>query len=567
MGPETCAACLSTRAELEAANKKMFVLVAEKAQLDRENAELNKRVTLLEADVKRYRKASESQPAPHQPERVSKDALQLGLDGVLGSLQGQPLGQAVKDAVKASNDEPAQTGPSAAAEHTANSREPVAKAKRGNRRNLLLSNLPVIDEMLDPPEVLADGFEGWTQLKPEVTLNLARRSPYVVLRISRRRWVKKTTEATRIALAELPPSAAPGMMADAGVIASVVMDKYGSLAPLNRQEQGSSWRGFYLPRSTLSDWCGYAYEALSPIVDAMHADLLRESFVIATDATGAPVRCKGGTHHWHVFTFIGDARHVTFRHARHHDGITIESLLGGFSGRLLVDAASIYDRLARRGLELVSCWSHARRYFWKATKTESTLAHEALSLIDSVFRIDAQAKKLGPGARGAFRAQHSRPLLEALDVWVKSASERAEPGGRISKALTYYGNQRTSLRRFLEDERLELTNNVSERQLRPLVVGLNNWMHFENKTGLAWFTTFRSLIASCRMHAMNPLTYLEEVIRVARHWDGDKLALSPKHWPGTRGQLSGVHRAAIEPSWRRVADGLVCDGSPLAAVA
>jgi hypothetical protein len=54
---------------------------------------------------------------------------------------------------------------------------------------------------------------------------------------------------------------------------------------------------------------------------------------------------------------------------------------------------------------------------------------------------------------------------------------------------------------------------------------------------------------------------------VARHWDGDKLALSPKHWPGTRAQLGGVHRAAIEPNWRRVADGMVCDGSPLAAVA
>ena len=51
MGPGTCAACLLTRAELEAANKSILALVAEKAQLDRENAELNKRVILLRADV------------------------------------------------------------------------------------------------------------------------------------------------------------------------------------------------------------------------------------------------------------------------------------------------------------------------------------------------------------------------------------------------------------------------------------------------------------------------------------------------------------------------------------
>jgi transposase len=561
MGSETCAACPSTRAELAAANKTILALVAEKSELLRENAELNKRVTLLEGDVERYKKAIAEQPTPHQPERVSKDQLQLGLDGVLESLQGQPLGESVKNAVKAANDEPK------AGEPSASTSEPSAKPKRGHRRNLLASNLPVINELIDPPEVVMDGFEGWVQLKPEVTLNLARRSPYVVLRIERRRWAKKTPENTRIALADLPPSAAPGMMADAGVIASVVMDKYGSLAPLHRQEQGSSWRGFHLPRSTLSDWCGYAYEALSPIVDAMHADLVRESSVIATDATGAPVRCKRGTLNWHVFTFIGDAQHITFRDVRRHDGASIGSLLKGFSGRLLVDAASIYDRLPERGIQLLSCWSHARRYFWKATKTESRLAHEALSLIDGLFRIDKNAKQMSVGARGEYRAQHSRVLLDALDVWVTSASERAEPGGRLEKALTYYGNQRDSLRRFLDDARLELTNNVSERQLRPLVVGLNNWMHFENKTGLAWFATFRSLIASCRLHGMNPLTYLEEVLRVARHWKGDRLPLSPKHWPGTRASLSGLHRAAIEPGWRDRVEGVVREAPALPASA
>ena len=561
MRSETCAACPSTRAELEAANKTILALVAEKTELLREHEELNKRVTLLEADVERYKRAIEDHPMPHQPERVSKDQLQLGLDGVLESLQGQALGESVKNAVKAANDEPKAPEPSASTS------EPSAKPKRGNRRDLLASNLPVIHELIDPPEVVADRFEGWVQLKPEVTRTLARRSAYVVLRIERRRWVKKTPDATRIALADLPPSAAPGMMADASVVASVVMDKYGSLVPLHRQEQGSSWRGFHLPRSTLSDWCGYAYKALSPIVDAMHADLVRESFVIAADATGAPVRCVRGTLNWHLFTFIGDARHITFRHVRHHDGASIESLLMGFSGRLLVDASSIYDRLPGKGIQLVSCWSHARRYFWKATTTESTLAHEALSLIDGLFRIDKHAKQMGVDERGEYRSRYSRTLLEALDVWVASASARAEPGGRLEKALTYYKNQRTSLWRFLDDERLELTNNVSERQLRALVVGLNNWMHFENKTGLAWFATFRSLIASCRLHGMNPLTYLEEVLRVARHWKADKLPLSPKHWPSTRAGLSGLHRAAIEPGWRDRVEGVPREGPGLPAVA
>lgn len=91
------------------------------------------------------------------------------------------------------------------------------------------------------------------------------------------------------------------------------------------------------------------------------------------------------------------------------------------------------------------------------------------------------------------------------------------PRGPLRAAITYYDNQRDALRRLLEDGRLRLDNNISEGQLRRLVLGRVNWNYFANETGLNWYVVFRSLIASCHMHQLNPQEYLEQVLRLAPH--------------------------------------------------
>ena len=48
-----------------------------------------------------------------------------------------------------------------------------------------------------------------------------------------------------------------------------------------------------------------------------------------------------------------------------------------------------------------------------------------------------------------------------------------------------------------------------------------------------------SVIASCRLHGLDPFQYLEEVLRVLPYWPRDRyLELAPKFWRATRGQLN-----------------------------
>jgi transposase len=97
---------------------------------------------------------------------------------------------------------------------------------------------------------------------------------------------------------------------------------------------------------------------------------------------------------------------------------------------------------------------------------------------------------------------------------------------------------------------VRLDNNESEGALRKLVVGLSNWVFFANETGIRWYTTFRSLIASCMLHRLNPEIYLEQLLRIVPHWPKHRvLELAPKYWSRTVAGLDAKWRAILERPW------------------
>jgi len=356
-----------------------------------------------------------------------------------------------------------------------------------------------------------------------------------------------------ISIAELPNSVWPKVMADPSVIAHTIISKYDDSLPLHRQERISRRDGFTIPRSTQCGWLGEAWAVLHRIVEAMHQEACTSAFCIALDSTGAPVRALGKCVDWDVFVLVADRDHVIFRFVRSQTGPEIESLLPGFRGHVLADAAPMFDVLYRGGEIIeVACWFHARRYFWRALGVDRPRALEALSLIGKLFEVEREYRHLGPEGLKAARNQFSRPILDVFDAWIERNRAAADERGPLAAAIGYYTNQREALRRFLEDGRLRLDNSVSEQQLRALVLGRANWTFFENRTGLRWYTTFRSLIASCALHGVNAQHYLEQVLRLAPDWPVKRiLELAPKYWTSTIQRLDDDQRATIEPPWKR----------------
>ena len=98
-----------------------------------------------------------------------------------------------------------------------------------------------------------------------------------------------------------------------------------------------------------------------------------------------------------------------------------------------------------------------------------------------------------------------------------------------------------------------------------LVLGLNNWQRFETPNGLRWYTVFRSLVASCKLHDLCPQRYLECVLRLAPHWPMQRmLELAPSYWRETAARLTPEQQATVRPSWSAAFDAFAPPSEPAA---
>ena len=90
------------------------------------------------------------------------------------------------------------------------------------------------------------------------------------------------------------------------------------------------------------------------------------------------------------------------------------------------------------------------------------------------------------------------------------------------------------LQRFLDDGRLPIHNNISELNLRRQAIGRKNWLFVGSEDGANSNAAFTSLLASCRMHGVEPWGYLRDLFCLLPDWPAHRLLeLSPLRWKET----------------------------------
>lgn len=166
---------------------------------------------------------------------------------------------------------------------------------------------------------------------------------------------------------------------------------------------------------------------------------------------------------------------------------------------------------------------------------------QGLLRIRAIYAADDAFKKLPPAKRKLARDEHVRPLIDAFFEWVRQARLAQQGRNLATKALGYAVNQEQELRRVLTDGRLPLDNTRAERSLRKIVVGRKNWMFYGSDSHAESAAAIFSLVASCRLHSIDPQLYLDEVMRLLPYWPKERyLELAPKYWRGTRSNLNPV---------------------------
>ena len=117
-------------------------------------------------------------------------------------------------------------------------------------------------------------------------------------------------------------------------------------------------------------------------------------------------------------------------------------------------------------------------------------------------------KELEPKDRYEKRLERSKPVLEAFLSWLKSQEQRVLPKSGLGKAITYCLNQWDKLVVFLEDGRLEIDNNRSERSIKPVVIGRKNWLFSNTPQGARASAMIYSLVETAKANELNPYYYL-----------------------------------------------------------
>jgi transposase len=126
------------------------------------------------------------------------------------------------------------------------------------------------------------------------------------------------------------------------------------------------------------------------------------------------------------------------------------------------------------------------------------MAFKALDEIGKIYAIEAQVKGLDPGKRLEARQNESKPLVEALFIWLKKASCELPHKSATAKAIAYALNHQAALQQFLADGKIEIDNNAAERAMRAIAIGRKNWLFAGSDAGGEAAAAIYTLIVSVR---------------------------------------------------------------------
>jgi transposase len=161
-----------------------------------------------------------------------------------------------------------------------------------------------------------------------------------------------------------------------------------------------------------------------------------------------------------------------------------------------------------------SCNAHARREFVEAESNDPVLASQAISFYRQLYDVEERGKTLSAEARWELRQRDAVPVWDRMRRWLESdAGKRVLPRSRIGESLGYLRNQWSALRVYLSDGRIPIDNDQSERTIRPLAVGRNNWLFLGHPRAAPGRLQMYSIVSSAHRHHLVIDDYLEDVLR------------------------------------------------------
>lgn len=302
----------------------------------------------------------------------------------------------------------------------------------------------------------------------------------------------------------------------------MIVSKLSDRQPFYHQEKKLEERYQMLcSRQTIARWAIQLQKSLQPIYNLL-IDRIIEYDIASMDATwlqvlrepGRKARTKsyaycirGGPPKERVVTYgynAVDHKHYT------------ANWFEGFEGTIHTDGDNFFDLLGNKdGINLSFCNYHARRKFEPVAKAAKKpgLAAQVMAYYKELSLIEEKAKNMTSKQRHELRQEKALPLMKDLKRLLEENENLVLKKSPLGKAVTYTLKRWEGLTLFLKDGRLEVSNNLTEQEIKPFVICRKNFLFCTSIEGANALCLHLSLIRTARLHKLDPYDYYVNLLK------------------------------------------------------
>ena len=515
---------------------RMSALEVENAKLRGENSELHERLLAAQKTLAKYTQMlfgqkTERKRLPEKPVELTGSLFEQELDPEEQARLDREAARAAAEQDKAVH---------------------VASHERKVRKPIDTDKLEVMEEHIRPE---LDNEEDYVEIAPEVTdsLVLVPRKMYI-RRIVRHKYVLKSRlqienpDRRAFVIAPLPPAPLHKCMADASLLADIIISKYLYHLPFYRVIESYKELGVTISASTVNDWFKAVVGKVKPLYDLLRSHVLACDYVQVDEST-LPVidnekhrAVKGYV--WSVVNVMTGDRFFFYEHGSRSTRVAM-GLLKDFRGAIRSDGYVVYEHFeGMEGKLLLGCWAHARRKFFEARKENGKLADEALFYIGKLYEVEREADALDETdgkpdyeRRKAMRQKSAYPEIKKFETWMEVNLLKCGPKSLMEEAISYTYRILKKLSLYTTDGRYKIDDNMVENSIRPLAIGRKNYLFCGDDDAAQRAAVVYSLLATCKAHGADERAWLEDVLRKMPEYELGKKDFSdllPGNWAAAR---------------------------------
>ncbi|MDJ1473851.1 IS66 family transposase, partial [Xanthocytophaga flava] len=319
----------------------------------------------------------------------------------------------------------------------------------------------------------------------------------------------------QIKIGSLPERVIDKGIPGAGLLATILTDKYLDHLPLYRQKQRFARENIQIASSTIEGWTKEALLKLEPLYEQLVFHTKSKGY-LQVDETPIKVlesEKKGACHQgWYWVYHAPLDGIVLFDYSPTRGSSAPLPILGNFKGYLQTDGYAVYEKYAAsKQITHLACWAHARREFEKALDNDRPRAEKALLLIQQLYAVERKCReqKLSTEQIKQVRLEQSLPVLNELGQWIFEQIQSTLPKSQIGKAMAYAYARWDALSAYLYDGSLQIDNNLVENAIRPIALGRKNYLFAGSHQAAQRAAMIYSFFAICKKEDVNPFVWLK----------------------------------------------------------